>query len=243
MSKQSSGAKRRALTFGWVIIFLGALLVGLYFVTPVLSLPISTQVAIYCLYVGGALAIVGLLVVIVTSASKGKKKTAEADMSFVPTDEELIRQAPSKSNVLGANATFVAVEAKQDFQFVDMGERQSVEQKFDQIAKMDKTQFVIYVARLFSLKGYQVKLTPVVQNHDVDMIVEKMGVPIAVGCILSDRVLGKEDLQRIVEGARFYSVSNSMALTNLYFDRSALEYANQHAMSLIDRAILAEDFM
>ena len=129
------------------------------------------------------------------------------------------------------------------YQFVNMGDRQSIEEKFNEIQKMDKTQFVIYVARLFSRNGYQVKFTPILNNYNIDLLVEKMGVTIAVGCILSKKVLCANDIRCVVEGSRYYHVNNVMTLTNMYFDRTAIDYAKRERMSLVDRNILAEDFM
>ena len=108
---------------------------------------------------------------------------------------------------------------------------------------MDKTQFVIYVARLFGYKGYQVKFTPVLDNYGVDLLVEKMGVTLAVGCYLANKVLCERDIASVVEGSKYYHVGGAIAVTNMYFDRSALEFAKKEKMSLVDRNILAEDFM
>ena len=141
----------------------------------------------------------------------------------------------------GSNVTYIP--SKEAYDFVMMGKYQTLEEKFHEIGKMDKTQFVIYVARLFSRKGYQVKLTPVIDNHDIDLLVEKMGVTIAVGCILSHKVLCQEDIVCVKNGRSYYAVNNSMALTNMYFDRTALDYAKQEHMSLVDRNVLAEEFM
>ena len=155
------------------------------------------------------------------------------------------QQSPNESTqtyvVDGSNVTYIP--SKEAYDFVLMGQYQTLDQKFEEIGRMDKTQFVIYVARLFSRKGYQVKLTPVVDNHDIDLLVEKMGVTIAVGCILTRKVLCKEDIVCVKNGRSFYGVNNSMALTNMYFDRTALDYAKQEHMSLVDRNILAQDFM
>lgn len=142
---------------------------------------------------------------------------------------------------VGTNVQYIpSMEA---YEFINMGSYQTLDEKFDQITKMDHTQFVIYVARLFSRKGYQVKLTPVVENFDIDLIVEKMGVTIAVGCLLTNKVLCKEDIICVRKGKDHYRVNNCMALTNMYFDRTALDYAREEKMSLVDRNILAEDFM
>lgn len=135
------------------------------------------------------------------------------------------------------------IPSQEAYEFVNMGSYQSLEDKFDQISKMDRTQFVIYVARLFARKGYQVKLTPVIDNHDIDLIVEKMGVTIAVGCLLTNKILSDVDITCVKHGKAYYNVTNAMALTNMYFDRSALDYAKAERLSLVDRNILAEDFM
>ena len=149
--------------------------------------------------------------------------------------------AGSNVTYVGTNVTYIpSMEA---YEFINMGRYQTVDEKFDQIGKMDHTQFVIYIARLFARKGYQVKLTPVVDNYEIDIIVEKMGVTIAVGCLLTNKVLCKEDIVCVRKGQDHYNVNNCMALTNMYFDRTALEYARQERMSLVDRNILAEDFM
>lgn len=126
---------------------------------------------------------------------------------------------------------------------IHMGERQSTEEKFAEIAKMDKTQFVVYAARLFGYRGYRVKFTPVIDNYDVDLLVEKMGVTIAVGCVLSDKVLSAQDVAPVAEGRRYYHASAVMVVTNSYFDRSALDYAKQNNLSLVDRNVLSQDFM
>lgn len=156
--------------------------------------------------------------------------------------EATTQQAPAGTYIVDAsNVTYIP--SREAYDFVVMGQYQTLEQKFEQISKMDKTQFVIYIARLFSLKGYQVKLTPVIDNHDIDLLVEKMGVTIAVGCILTNKILCKEDIVCVKNGRSYYGVNNSMALTNMYFDRTALEYAKAEHMSLVDRNILAQDFM
>ena len=149
---------------------------------------------------------------------------------------------------LDNNVTYVGtnvqyIPSMEAYEFINMGRYQTLDEKFEQLSKMDHTQFVIYVSRLFSRKGYQVKLTPVVDNFDIDLIVEKMGVTIAVGCLLTNKVLCKEDIECVRAGKDHYHVNNCMALTNMYFDRTALEYAREEKMSLVDRNILAEDFM
>ena len=174
------------------------------------------------------------------------KKDQPSEQPAVANDEQastVAQSAPAQPTYVvdGSNITYIP--SKEAYDFVIMGQRQTLDEKFHEISKMDKTQFVVYVARLFSRKGYQVKLTPVVDNHDIDLLVEKMGVTIAVGCILTNKVLCKEDIVSVKNGRSYYGVNNSMALTNMYFDKTALDYAKSEYMSLVDRNILASDFM
>ena len=183
-----------------------------------------------------------LCIILYQIADKRDRKLKEQALESIDKAAEQPAQANGRAYIVdGSNITYIP--SREAYDFVVMGQYQTMEQKFAEIAKMDRTQFVIYVARLFSRKGYQVKLTPVVDNHDIDMLVEKMGVTIAVGCILTNKVLCKEDIVCVKNGRSFYGVNNSMALTNMYFDRTALEYAKEEHMSLVDRNILAEDFM
>ena len=146
-----------------------------------------------------------------------------------------------QSYLYEGNITYIP--SREAFEFIDMGKYQTLGEKFAEIDKMDKTQFVIYIARLFSNKGYQVKLTPVIDNHDVDLLVEKMGVTIAISCVLTNRVLSKDDIESVKDGRFYYGANNVMALTNMYFDQDATGYAKQEHMSLVDRNVLAQDFM
>lgn len=123
------------------------------------------------------------------------------------------------------------------------GKVQSIDEKFEQIGKMGKAQFVIYMSKLFKLKGYQVELTPVANNHGIDMTVEKMGVKIAVGCALSNKVLGETDVRLVEQGKKYYGIDRAMVVTNQYFDRMAAAYGKAQSTSLVDRNVLAEDFM
>ena len=180
-----------------------------------------------------------------TSSSAQTQTQYYGTMPAPQTEPELmpdaVAQLDNPVTYVGTNVQYIpSMEA---YEFINMGKYQTVDDKFDQISKMDHTQFVIYVARLFSRKGYQVKLTPVVDNYDIDIIVQKMDVTIAVGCLLTNKVLCKEDITCVREGKNHYRVNNCMALTNMYFDRTALDYAREEKMSLVDRNILAEDFM
>ena len=144
----------------------------------------------------------------------------------------------------GQPITTVTYPTQQNtYKFVNMGQRQSVEDKFEQIAKMDKTQFVIYCARLFGLNGYSVKLTPVLNNKSVDLVIEKSGETIAVGCINGNRLLSVADVKPVLTGSAFYRTNKCMVITNMYFDKEATYFAQSHNVALVDRTTIIKDYM
>ena len=190
------------------------------------------------------LAFVGIIVCAVKLS-----KINKAEKAALPATEQVgvIPQATSQGSVeqltASNNGPIVYVPAVEAYNFVDMGDRQTVDQKFEQIARMDRTQFVVYVARLFSRKGYSVKLTPVIDNYCIDMVVEKHGVAIAVAVVPATRLLGRDDMVCVAEGRKHYPVNNAMVVTNLYFDNTAVQFAREQCMSLVDRNVLASEFM
>lgn len=190
------------------------------------------------------LAFVGIIVCAVKLS-----KINKAEKAALPATEQVgvIPQTTSQGSVeqltASNNGPIVYVPAVEAYNFVDMGDRQTIDQKFEQIARMDRTQFVVYVARLFSRKGYSVKLTPVIDNYCIDMVVEKHGVAIAVAVVLATRLLGRDDMVCVAEGRKHYPVNNAMVITNLYFDNTAVQFAREQCMSLVDRNVLASEFM
>lgn len=242
---------QKAIEFAIIFMFFGIVAI----LASVLVLPSmidqgDTKMSVvqsYCLYIGIAIVAVSVLIIIcaISSHSKAKRKL-KAQQPAVQTEPEAIADAEVSmdaptTTVTGTTVTYVP--STEVANFVEMGSYQSIEEKFDQIAKMDKTQFVIYIARLFSRKGYQVKLTPVFDNYGIDMLVEKMGVIIAVQCLLTNRVLCENDVKTVVDGKTYYPASQAMVLTNMYFDRTAVDFAKANRISLVDRVILTEDFM
>lgn len=251
MAEKNSGY---AKYFVWMVL---SLLAGLAAIVLPMVFPeaIEELFVTILLVVGIVLLFLALLCLLVGLVEKNKCKKATVEQPSEPEpvklDSGMGEPYPVAMPNMAASsyATCVPEEkvryipSENVYNFIHMGDRQSVEEKFNEISKMDKTQFVIYVARLFSRKGYQVKFTPVLDNFDIDLIVEKMGVTIAVGCILTTKVLCESDIKCIKEGSVRYPVSNVMTLTNMYFDKTAVDFAKRERMSLVDRNILAEDFM
>lgn len=235
MSKKSNGyAKYIVFAVLLFVVGLAAIVLPRVF-SDVFTEPLFVTIL---LVVGLVLVFVGLLCLVVGLVEKSKNKRG-----VVAHDSADGAVSPDQADYEVPSEKVRYVPSENVYNFIHMGDRQSVEEKFAEISKMDKTQFVIYVARLFSRKGYQVKFTPVIDNYNVDLLVEKMGVTIAVGCVLTTKVLGEGDIRCILQGSAHYPASNVMALTNTYFDKTAVDFAKRERMSLVDRNILAEDFM
>lgn len=227
------------LVIGIVLILCGGVLTALTLTLPFFTSTDNATLVETCLFGGIALAIVGIVCLPIFAVVVRKQIVKRKHVVEQMADVEA--QLDGSTTYNGVAVQYLANQ--QEYESANAVEYQSIDDKFEQIAKMDKAQFVIYVARLFSRKGYRVQLTPVVDNHDVDMIVEKMGVTIAVGCLLTDKIVGKQDVVKIFAGKDFYNAPNAMVLTNVYFDRSALEYAKINHISLVDRNILAHEYM
>ncbi len=241
MTKNKQKATKLSVTSFFMVLFffLGVALFLLYALLPFFKTEQGAMWSKVCLIAAAVITAVGLVGVIVCIAIYRHADKVEARNKQQRMDA-LERQAEQTD---GDSSSVRYIPAQEVATLVNVGAYQTLDEKFAQISKMDKTQFVIYVARLFSRKGYQVKLTPVLDNHDIDLLVEKMGTVIAVGCLISNKVLCREDIVRVRDGRYFYNVNSCMALTNMYFDRTALEFAQAERMSLVDRNVLADDFM
>ncbi|MDE7455032.1 MAG: restriction endonuclease [Clostridia bacterium] len=240
MAKKSN-APVVAIIVGVVMFLLGGAAVGLLLMMGA-DEPENNVLKII-MYVCIGIAGVGIITVIagiVIGNKHSRQRTAEQINNYTQSVDEV------EINLDGAvsyNGEPSYVPQEDAYEFVTVGKRQSMEDKFDQMSKMGKTQFVIYIAKLFSLKGYEVQLTPVMDNHDIDMVVKKDGITRAVGCLVADKVMCEENIAPIQSGSTFYNVDYATVVTNMFYDRTALNFAKTYKMTLIDRNILAERFM
>lgn len=216
-------------------VLVGCALAVMVIVMPIFHEDGNELMADVCFCVGLFLLIAGLVACLCCSRAYKKREKRDAAKKLLKEKEN------QKLPVNKDSVTFVPQQ--HTYQFVHMGQYQTLDEKFEQISKMDKTQFVIYVAKLFSLKGFQVKLTPVMDNYGIDMIVEKMGVTIGVGCLLANKVMCKEHIEHIPKAMIRYNVNKCMALTNTYFDITAVDFARAQHMSLVDRNVLIDEFI
>ncbi len=237
MNKKELKKLSLKIVFGILFMFVGVALAAVALIVPFF---VGSKILQYIAL--GAAALTFLAAGLGTAVNGAKLRRHEKEEKLLLAETIDVKAEIDGSAVHNGEAVNYIPDGNL-YELVNMGKRQSTEEKFSQIARMDKTQFVIYIARLFSRKGYQVKLTPVIDNRSIDMIVEKAGTKIAVGCLLTDKILSEADVRPVCEGRKYYAAAESLALTNTFFDRSAVDFAKKEKMSLIDRNILAEDFM
>ena len=233
MSKKKSNSAITLLLVGILFIFVGGGATGLSLMFGSTN-PDNKSLFDIIMYVGIGVAVLGIILLISgiavgKSGSKSKPQQSSEQAYIERVDDRLLE--PTQ------------VYQPESYEFVAVGRKQSTEEKFNEIGKMGKTQFVIYMCKLFSLKGYEVTYTPVAENNNIDLIVKRDGVTRAVGCLLANKVMCEEDVKPVYEGAAFYEVDGVAVVTNMYFDRTALGFAKSRKITLIDRTILIEQYM
>lgn len=234
MAKKKSNSAITLLLVGILCIFIGGGAVGLSLMFGSTN-PEQKPLFDIVLYVGAGVAILGVIL-IVAGVLSGKRVT-RSDGERQREEDNVVERVDD--SVLEPNEVF----RPESYEFVTVGRRQSTEDKFNEIGKMGKTQFVIYMCKLFSLKGYEVTYTPVAGNNNIDLLVKRDGVTRAVGCLLANKVMCEEDVKPVYDGADFYDVDGVAVVTNMYFDRTALNFAKARKITLIDRNILTEQYM
>lgn len=233
MAKKKSNSAITLLLVGILFIFVGggALGLALIFGSEATDNKLLFDII---MYVGIGVAALGLILLvsgIVTGKRGGKSRSQQKN------EDVVIERVDDK--ILEPTEIF----QPDTYEFVTVGRRQSTEEKFNEIGKMGKTQFVIYMCKLFSLQGYEVTYTPVAENNNIDLIVKRDGVTRAVGCLLANKVMCAEDVKPVYAGKDFYEVDGLMVVTNMYFDRTALDFAKAHKITLVDRNILIDQYM
>ncbi len=170
---------RYVFTFlAWVLMLLGVfLMVAQFIFTDVINTDSRKNAFLYGGIVAFALGLI-LLVACIVQKHDEKKQTAQK-----PSFERMSSAPQPSSRPVGTYGD--------NYHIVHMGSRQTAEEKFNEIAKMDKTQFVIYVARLFGYKAYQVKFTPVLDNYGMDLLGKKWALRWRWGVILLTKCCAK----------------------------------------------------
>lgn len=112
---------------------------------------------------------------------------------------------------------------------------QSAEERLRQIDMMDKSQFVVYIAGLYSIKGYKVDISRVDEQCGIDMIINKDGVKTGISCMLSSNLLINEHVLLVEGGKNENKLKNVVMITNSYFDQTAVAQAKRSQITLMDR--------
>lgn len=242
MSKSKTNSSLVALLVGILMLFVGGAVLGLSLMLG--SDDPESLVYTIMMYGGIVVAAVGIICIIGGIVSGQRHKAGKDKASKQKPQPEAVADVDFQLDGSATyNGTPTYVPQTESFEFVTVGRRQSLEEKFEQIGKMCKTQFVIYIAKLFSLKGYEVQLTPVIDNHSIDMIVKRDGITRAVGCLIANKVMCEEDIAPVYDGRTFYQADGVMVVTNMYFDRTSLNYAKARKISLVDRNVLTDQFI
>ena len=219
------------------------------FLLPFLVETIATNSTyIYCSWALGITFLIVAFVIfykIVPKKKKEEKKEEAEELEVDASEVDVDDENPQMLNRKQAQEPVVHyIPLQSVFQFMNAGIKQPMEEKFQQIYRMDHNQFVMYIARLFAARGFVVKLTPVIDNHGIDMVVERDNSSFAVSCINRyKRLVTEDDLTHLATVTKYFAVKSIMVLTSSYFDRTAMDFIKAKKFSAVDRSILEEDFI
>lgn len=121
--------------------------------------------------------------------------------------------------------------------------KQPLSEKLVQLSKLDHIEFEHFLSRMFAIKGYEVKFTPVFNDGGADMIITRKGQITAVRCVLSKEQIGKDMVEATLKSMDNYSVHDTMIITDNFFTREASHFAKKKPITLVDRKGLIEDFL
>ena len=105
----------------------------------------------------------------------------------------------------------------------------------DDVDNMSGVKFEEYVAELFRRQGYRTRDTPASGDYGVDLVVVKDGVRTAIQTKRSAKSLNQDPIREVVGGMRHYKCTQSMVVTNSYFNKHAITSAKDNECVLVDR--------
>ena len=111
--------------------------------------------------------------------------------------------------------------------------------RFDEIDGMDGPEFERTLAELFTLLGYDVKLTETFDNG-ADLILADNGQRTAVQVKRSSFAVGITAVRQLLDGKARYECAHGIVVTNHFFTEKAVECADFHGIELWDRRKLGE---
>lgn len=163
-----------------------------------------------------------------------KKKERQAQLTQESGEEEILEQF---------NTPAISYD-----EVFDRLPKQTTEHKLLELEKMDDLQFEFYICKIFQLKGFNVKFTPVADDYGADLIVERQGAATAVRCRLvngkgADALLGSGVVEETLLALKYYPCDDAMVITNGYFTKEAARRASRTKITLVDRNLLIEAFL
>lgn len=217
-----------------LLVVLGTAFVTIYLIMP--SEAVDPSIKKIAIIVGAAFAVIGILLLLFSCVKISKKRRAKrnADEAFRRIQNEVYRQKQEEQRA--------AASALQVDEVVIAG-KQPIGEKFAEIAKMDKSQFVFYIARLFALKGYGIRFTAVVDNFGIDLLLNRGEKIYGVACFLSQKAIPAEDVAYLQTIDNHYRTDGIFAVTNNFFERSALEIFKKSKITVVDKNVLSDEYM
>ena len=100
--------------------------------------------------------------------------------------------------------------------------------------------FESYIAKLFSLRGFNVLHVGRSGDLGVDLVAELGADRYAVQCKRQDEPVSRRAVSDAVAGKQAYGCNAAMVVTNHFFSQGAKELARSTGCQLVDRAQLAQ---
>ena len=112
-----------------------------------------------------------------------------------------------------------------------------------QIDKMDGRTFENACADILRDNGFfQVKVTGRAGDGGVDIIAHKNRIKYAIQCKRYKNKLGNSSIQEVFSGKAIYHCDKAVVMTNSYFTKPAVKYAENLSVELWDRDYLKNEF-
>lgn len=223
LNNTTSRAARRLIKLIAVFTTVGLLAVGAM-VCAVLLPQINSENLRMWIVLGSAIAVFVVYLIVVIACCSALSKLIKQPLASAPVNGV---NAKGKREEVG-DVDDVSVRFRTTYM-------QSDEEKLRQIDMMDKSQFVVYLSGLYSLKGYKVDIARVDERCGIDMIVSKNGEKTGVSCMLSKSMLINEHVNLVDNGKKENKLKNAVIITNSYFDQSAVAQAKTSKITLMDR--------
>ena len=119
-------------------------------------------------------------------------------------------------------------------------------QKVANVKELSPRQFEEFIADLFEMLGYIVKLTPQTGDEGIDIFIVKDERTIAVQCKKYTNLVGGPEIQRFIGAMRNSKAQKGIFITTSGYTMQAEKFASQEKIELIDEigleALIAEAF-